>query len=160
RREPERGEVALLRHELHGGAGAAGELAPRARLELDVVHGRTDGDVAQRERVAGADLGASPAAEDVAGGDAGGGAEGALLAVAVVQQRDPGVAVRVVLDRGDLRRDAVLPALEVDVAVLLLVTTAPMARRRAPVHIAARRPLLRLRERLLRLVPGDLGKVG
>src|SRR5262249_5947959 len=92
--------------------------------------------------------------------DAGGSEDVALLAVAVVQQRDARVAVRVVLDRGDLRRHAVLGALEVDVAVLLLVTTAAIARCRPSVDIAARRPLLRLRERLLRLLLGDLGEVG
>src|SRR6266511_3315346 len=35
RREAQRGEVAFLGHELHGRARAAGELAARARLELD-----------------------------------------------------------------------------------------------------------------------------
>ena len=38
----------------------------------------------------------------------------ALLAVLVVQEGDPSVAVRVVLDVGDLRRNAVLVATEVD----------------------------------------------
>src|SRR5439155_26171892 len=77
-----------------------------------------------------------------------------------VQQRDAGVAVRVVLDCGDLRRHTVLPALEVDLPVLLLVPTAAVARRHPPVHVATRRPLLRLRERLLGLRLADLGEVG
>ncbi len=42
----------------------------------------------------------------------------ALLAVAVVEQADPGGAVRVVLDRGDPRGHAVLVALEVDPPVV------------------------------------------
>ena len=49
----------------------------------------------------------------------------ALLAVAVVEQADPRRAVRVVLDRRDARRHAVLVALEVDPAVVRL-----LARRR------------------------------
>jgi hypothetical protein len=160
RREPQRGEVAFLGHELHGGAGAAGELAARARLELDVVHGRADRDVPQRQGVARADLRALAAAEQIADDDTGRGEDVALLAVEVVQQRDTGVAVRVVLDGGDLRRHAVLPALEVDLPVLLLVPTAAVARRHAAVHVATRRPLLRLRERLLGLPLADLGEVG
>src|SRR5207247_8495794 len=52
RRKPQRGEVALFGDELHGGARAAGELAARPRLELDVVHRRADREVAQRQGVA------------------------------------------------------------------------------------------------------------
>jgi hypothetical protein len=44
----------------------------------------------------------------------------ALLAVEVVDQRDVGGPVRVVLDRGDLGGDPVLRALEVDLAVQAL----------------------------------------
>ena len=60
------GEVALLGHELDAGAGAAGHLAAAARLQLDVVHDGADRDVAQRQRVAGADLGALAALQHVA----------------------------------------------------------------------------------------------
>src|ERR1700730_13762059 len=55
-RQPQRGEVALLGDELDARPRAAGHLAPRARLELDVVDRRSHGDVAQRQRVAGPDL--------------------------------------------------------------------------------------------------------
>src|SRR5207237_1100921 len=90
RREPQRGEIAFLGHELHGGAGAAGELAARTRLELDVVHGRADRDVAQRQGVARARLRALAAARQVTDDDTGRGEDVALLAVEVVQQRDAG----------------------------------------------------------------------
>src|SRR5215813_3448957 len=46
----------------------------------------------------------------------------------VVQQGDPRRAVRVVLDRGDLRRNAVLHPLEVDHAVTALVPSALVPR--------------------------------
>ena len=47
-----------------------------------------------------------------------------LLAVDVVQQGDAGRAIRIVLDRIDLGRDAVLVALEVDQPVPPLVAAA------------------------------------
>jgi hypothetical protein len=54
------GVVALLGHELHAGAGRARELAAAAGLQLDVVHHGADRHVAQRQRVAHRDLGATP----------------------------------------------------------------------------------------------------
>ena len=84
----------------------------------------------------------------------------ALEAVGVVEQRDARRPVRVVLDRGDLRRHAVLGALEVDDAVAALVAAALMARRDAALVVAA--ALLRqlLGERLLRLRLRHFGEVG
>ena len=89
-----------------------------------------------------------------------GGEDVALLAVEVVQQRDARVAVRVVLDRRDLRGHAVLVPLEVDEAVALLVTAAAVTRRHAAVRVATTGLRLRLRERLLGLGLRDLGEVG
>ena len=106
---------AFLRHELDRSAGRATELAAAAGRQLDVVDhgsgrdlGRAAGELptwisaVSPEHHLHADRQALRR-EDVA-----------LLAVAVVQQRDVRRAVRVVLDRGDLRRHAVLAALEVD----------------------------------------------
>src|SRR5689334_2208957 len=56
RREAQGGEVALLGHELHARAGAARHLAAGTRLDLDVVHGGADRDVAHRHGVADADV--------------------------------------------------------------------------------------------------------
>ena len=47
-----------------------------------------------------------------------------LLAVRVVQQRDAGRAIRIVLDRIDLGRHAILVAAEIDQPQLPLVTAA------------------------------------
>src|SRR4051794_17351120 len=115
------GEVALLGHQLDAGAGAAPHFAAGARLDLDVVHRGADGDVAQGQRVARADVGLLAALQRVADAHLGRGDDVALLTVEVVEQGDAGVAVGVVLDGGDLGRHAVLVPLEVDDAVLALV---------------------------------------
>ena len=67
----------------------------------------------------------------------GGGEDVALLAVGVVQQGDVAAAVRVVLDRRDLGRHAVLEALEVDLAVAALGAAAAVAGGDAAVDVAA-----------------------
>src|SRR5690606_16373503 len=90
------GEAVVLGHELHAGTGAAGHLGAAAGLELDVVDGRADGDVAHRHGVAGLDVGALAALHPVADLHVLRGEDVGLLAVEVVEQRDAGVAVRVV----------------------------------------------------------------
>ena len=80
----------------------------------------------------------------------------ALLAVQVVQQRDARGAVGVVLDVRDLRRHAVLVALEVDDAVAPLVAAALVARGDAPVAVAAAVLLERRQQRTLRLAARDV----
>ena len=75
----------------------------------------------------------SPAFKPVRGQDV------PLLAVDVVQQRNAGRAVRIVLDRIDLGRHAVLVAAEVDQPVLPLVAAAAMPRRDLALVVAAAR---------------------
>src|SRR4029450_11113290 len=72
-----------------------------------------------------------------------------LGAVSVVQERDAGRPVRVVLDRGHLRGHAVLRALEVDLAVAALVAGALMASCDASLVVAPTRALRRLEQALL-----------
>src|SRR5699024_5475670 len=85
----------------------------------------------------------------------------ALLAVPVVQQRDAGSAVRVVLDVGDLRRDAVLVvATEVDHPVGLLVAATDVAGGDPAAVVATAGPLVRCQQRLLRGGSGHLLEVG
>ena len=74
-----------------------------------------------------------------------------LLAVDVVQQRDAGGAVRIVLNRIDLGRHAVLVAAEVDQPVLLLVAAAAMPGRDLALVVAAARLRLAAQQRLLGL---------
>src|SRR5207344_1741350 len=85
----------------------------------------------------------------------------ALLAVGVVQQRDPRGPVRVVLDLCDLRRYTVLvvPA-EIDHPVGALVPAAPVPGGDPPGVVPATGPRQRAQQRLLRLRSGDLDEVG
>src|SRR5207247_918306 len=83
-----------------------------------------------------------------------------LLAVRVMKEGDPGRPVRVVLDRGNLRRHAVLVAPEVDDPVLLLVTPALVAGGYPAVGVPAR-PLGRgTGQRLLGRLSRYLAEVG
>src|SRR5690242_8233117 len=60
------GVRAVLGDQLHAGAGRAGDLGAATVTELDRVHDRTDGDVAQRQGVARLDVGARPVLDAVA----------------------------------------------------------------------------------------------
>src|SRR5207302_6419938 len=80
-----------------------------------------------------------------------------LLAVGVVQQRDPGAAVGVVLHRGDGRGDAQLVALEIDDAVQLAVPAALVTNRDLALGVAPGIFLERNQQALLRLLAfGDV----
>src|SRR5687768_13074726 len=83
----------------------------------------------------------------------------ALLAILVFDERNAGRAVRIVFDVLYDRRHAVLVALEIDDAVLALVSTADAAHRDVTVIVASARLLERLDQRLLRRGPRDLGKI-
>jgi hypothetical protein len=67
----------------------------------------------------------------------------ALLAVHVMQQRDARAAVGIVLNRRDAGRDTVLVALEIDLAIGLLVPAAAEPRRN-PAGAVERPPVARL----------------
>src|SRR5690606_31494136 len=89
-----------------------------------------------------------------------GGEDVALLAVEVVQKRDVGAAVRVVLDRRHLGRHAFLLATpEIDDAVAPLVAAAAEARGDAPPVVASAALLARAKQGLLGTGTGDLGEV-
>ena len=125
------------------------------------MHGGTDRDVAQRQVVARLDVGADAGLHTVAPLEVLGRDDVPLLAVGVVQQRDAGGAVRVVLDVRDLRRHAVLVvATEVDDPVGALVT-ATLVTGGDPALVVATALLGQgAGERLLRLGPGHLDEVG
>src|SRR4029078_6188475 len=148
--------TSAFRPDLDPGAGAARELAALAWLELDVVDERAGRDVLQRERVSGLDVGGGAGLDGRADFQPRRSEDVRLRAVGVVQQRDPGRPVRVVLDRGDLRGDAVLEALEVDRAVAALVAAALVARRDPAVRVPAALLLDRLEQALLGLALRDL----
>src|SRR5258705_124726 len=107
---------------------AAAHLRAARRTQLDGVHRGAHRDVAQRQVVAHLDVRGRTVLDDRALPQVRRGEDVALLAVDVVQQRDPRGAVRVVLDLGDLGRHAVLVVpLEVDQPVRPLVPPAVVA---------------------------------
>src|SRR5699024_257736 len=152
---------AFLGDQLHGGAGAAGDLRAAAGAELDRVHDGAQRDVAQRQVVAGLDVRPGTVLDPVALTQLGRREDVPLLAVQVVQQRDAGGAVGVVLDVSDLGAHAVLVVTtEVDHAVGPLVAAAPVTGRDATVVVATAGLGQRTDQRLLRRGPGDLDEVG
>src|SRR6478736_9081300 len=160
-RHTQLGVRTVLGDELHTHPGRAGDLRATTGLELDGVDDRTGRDVAQRQAVAGLDVGAGAVLDRHALLQALGGQDVALLAVGVVQQRDAGGAVRVVLDVSDLGRDAVLVvATEVDEAVGTLVATTDVTGGDAAVVVTATALGQRTDEGLLGGGAGDLDEVG
>src|SRR5207249_1904528 len=82
-----------------------------------------------------------------------------LLAVRELDQRQPRAAVRIVLDADHGRGHAGLVALEVDLAIALLVTGRAKARRDPAVVVAAGLVRLVLEQALLGLALGELAEV-
>ena len=97
--------VSVALHPAH-----AADLAAAARLHLDVVDRHAQRDLPQRQAVADARLGLGAAHHVVARLQPVRGEDVRLLAVLVLEQGDAGRAVRVVLDRDDRGRHAVLLA--------------------------------------------------
>src|SRR5439155_27382239 len=129
---------------------------PPTQLERDIVKERTVRDMHKREIVARPDVGTGAGLSRRTDAEPGRREDVALRTVRVVKQRDARRTVRVVLDRGHLRRDPVLPALEVDHPVAALVATALMAGRDAT-HVVAPALLSQLcGQRLVRLRLRDL----
>src|SRR3954453_14637687 len=155
-RQAQRRHAGVARHQLDAGARRAAELAAAPGLELDVVDDRADRDAPQRQRVADSDVGGLARGDGHADAQPRRGEDVGLLAVDVVQQRDVRRTVGVVLDRGDLRRNAVLAALEVDLAVQALGPAAGGAGGLAPVDVAPAGLREPLHQRLLGLAAGDL----
>src|SRR4051794_25832389 len=160
RGKPQRGVLALLGHQLDRGARRAADLAAAPGGELDVVQRRTRRDGPQGKAVAHLDLGALARRDRRADPQPRRRQDVALLAVGVVQQRDVGAAVGVVLDRGHLGGNAVLEPLEVDLAVATLVPATAVAGGDPALGVAPAGLRDPLGERLLGLGLGDLRVVG
>src|ERR671936_1228411 len=158
--QPQGGDLPLLGHELHAGPCRAGHLRAAAGLELDGVDDCPHGDVAERERVARADLRPIAGHQGIAHRQPVGSEDVALLAVAVVEQRDPRAAVGVVLDVGDLRRDAVLVATEVDLTVPALVPATLVTGGDPALVVPTGLRATLVQEGLLRTSPGELVEPG
>src|SRR5690606_28910126 len=160
RRHPQLGVRSFLRDELHAHTRGAGDLGTATGTELNRVDHRADRDVAQRQVVTRLDVSPRAALHLVALLQLVRGDDVALLPVGVVQQRDTGAAVGVVLDVRDLGRNTVLvvtPEVDDPVSALVAATLVPSGDPTAGVTTttAVERP----HQRLLRLRPGELGEV-
>ncbi len=100
----------------------------------------------------------SPAFTSSAHSESDWGQDVGLFAIGVLEKRDAGRAVRIIFDGEDFRVDSLLLAFEIDEAVFSFVAAAAMSHGQAPVVVSATGPLAHGRERLFRLVLGDLGK--
>src|ERR1700712_3092982 len=157
RTQPKLGVGAFTRHQRAGRAGRTRDLRALARHHLDAMDDRADRDVADRKRVAGLDRRFGAGQDGGTHFETARSDDVATLAVCVADQRDVRRAVRVVLDRFDLRRDGVLVAHEVDHAVVVLVTTALVANRDVTVVVTARVLLLGLEQRRFGLALVQVG---
>src|SRR5699024_299963 len=158
---PQLGVAPFLGDQLNPCPGGTGDLGAAARPQLDRVDHRPDRDVPQRKIVARFDVRTRAVLDFVTLIEPLRRQDVALLAVGVVQQRDAGRAVRVVLDVRHLRGYAVLVvAAEVHDTVRALVPTTLVSgghpATRVPTTLVVQRP----DQRLLRMVPGDLREVG
>ena len=82
-----------------------------------------------------------------------------LVAIRIVQQRNVGAAIGVVLDRFHLGRHAFFVAAEINLAILLLVAATTMPNRNFSLVITSTRALFRFQESLFRGVLGDMAFV-
>src|SRR4051812_28036831 len=156
--QAQRGVDTFAGDQLDAGAGGARDLRALARLHLDAMHGRSNGDIPQRQRVTGLDRRIGTRDHLLASLQALGRDDVAALAIDVAQQRDVRGAVGVVLDPLHARRDAFLVALEVDDAVVLLAAAADVAGGDAAVVVAATRLALALDQRSVRRTLVQVGR--
>src|SRR5262249_57129286 len=135
--EPQDDVVAVTTDDLRIGAGRARDLAALAELELDVVHDGADRNVAERHGIARLHVDMLARHDRIAGGDPLRRQDIGELAVLVLDERNEGGAVRIVFKPLDGRRHVELAALEVDLAVGLLVATTTETHGDAAIVVAA-----------------------
>src|SRR5215207_8436078 len=154
-------DVALVaRDDLGVGPGRAGQGAAFPELELDVVDDRAHGHVADRHGVARLNVDLIAGDDLVAGREPLRGEDVGQLAVGKADERDERRAVRIVFDPLDRRRLArMLAALEIHVAIGLLVAAAAEAHGDAAEIVAAAGADLALGQRLDRLALVELAAV-
>src|SRR5687767_785797 len=149
--QPDDDQPAVAADDLDVSPGRTRDLPALARLHLDVVADRPDRHLAQEHRVARLDVGLLGRDHRVTLGQALRREDVGELAVGVLDQRDEGGAVGVVLEALDRRRRVPLAPLEVDVAVLLLVPAGDPARGHVALVVAAAGLALAFGQRLDRL---------
>src|SRR5580692_8800760 len=140
-------------------AGRARDLAALADLDLDIVDDGADRDIGGRHGVAGLDVDMLAVNHRVADREPLRRQDIIELGVVVFYQRDDGGAVRIVFEPLDLGRSVELAALEVDLAVGLLVAAAAIARGDVAVVVAAAGRMLAFGQRFDRLAGIERGAV-
>src|SRR5690606_19046586 len=159
-RHAQGGVVAFLGEQLDLRPGAPRQLGAAPRTQLHRVDEGTGRDVAERQAVARLDVRRGTVLDQVPLLEPDGREDVALLAVGVVEQRDPGGPVRVVLDVRDLRRDPVLVvAAEVDDPVGALVSASLVPGGDPAVVVTAALAVEGGKQRLLGPAAGDVGEV-
>ena len=130
--------AAFLSHQLSHVAGCTDELSALASVKLDCVDEGTNGDICQRQSVAGLDISVSAVSDDMADFDSIGSEDVSLLAVFVLNQSDECAAVGIVLDglNGCVHADFI--AFEIDNAVFGSVSAAMMTNGDAAVVVGRR----------------------
>src|SRR6185312_1726349 len=143
--------VLIATDDLGVGAGGTCELAALADLHLDVVDDGADRHVAERHDVARLHVDVVAGHHGVADGETLRRQDVGLLTVLILDQRDERGAVRIVFQPLDNGRHVCLPALEIDVAIGLLVAAAAEPHGDPAGVVAAALSELALGERLDRL---------
>ena len=123
-------------------SGAAGDLPSATGLEFDIVDRRSERDGLERKRITDFGRGILTRMNLGSHTKTRGGKDVRFLTIRVLDKCYAGAAIRIVLDRDDIRCHVALPAFEVDDPVLLLVPAANVARGDAAVVIAATAALL------------------
>ena len=141
-------------HQCGARAGATAETTAAASLQFDVVDRRAQRDLRQRQAVADGRRCFISAHHHVARFQTVRGNDVALFTVYVVEQRDAGRAIWIVLNRIDLRRNAVLVATEVDKPIAALMATTTVPRRDFALVVAAVGPDLGRSSDFSGLAPG------
>ena len=120
------------------------------------MHGGSHRDVFQLQRVARADVRLGARDDLVADVQILGGDDISFIAVKVVNERDPRVPVRIVLDRGNLPGNVELVPLEVDDSVESLRAAASVAHGDSAAIVPAALLVKRLEKRALRILFGKI----
>ncbi len=141
---------------LSAGSGGAAHLSAFAGLKLDVVDEGTFGDVLQIAAVADFDIGGFARDDLIADMEVLRLDDVGLLAISVEDEGDVGVAVGIILDGLDGRRDVVLPSAEIDDTIADFVAAADVTAGDLPLIVAATGVLLRGEQRFFRSRFGDV----
>src|SRR5690606_10567726 len=120
------GVLAFAGYQLHGSAGAAGDLSTLARLHFQTVDHATDGNIAQWQSVTHLDGRGLARLQQIARLQPFGRNNVTALTILVADKGNVRSAVGVVLQTLNLANDAILVTLEIDDAIVLFVPTTHM----------------------------------